>query len=114
MAKGLDRHRARRDTMGFHGKNLARRAKRKCELCEEGGELHTFDTDSDVEPSLDTLVLLCNRCTGLAQGKKEDERTLRFLETTVWAELPVIAILARQVLARVDADWARGTLEMVG
>tara|TARA_R110002096_G_scaffold435826_2_gene663655 strand:+ start:204573 stop:204917 length:345 start_codon:yes stop_codon:yes gene_type:complete len=113
MAKGREKHQARLDAISFQGKDLARRAKRKCEFCEGSGDLRAFDGDEDAEPSLETLVLACERCRAVLGGRKDDERTLRFLETAIWNEEPVIARLAKQMLGSVDADWARGALEMV-
>jgi len=113
MAKGHEKHKARLDAINFHGKDLARRAKRKCELCEEANDLRPYDTKPDDEPELDTLILLCARCRGLADGGDADSRTLRFLEGAVWNEHTHIATVARAVLARVDAQWARDTLDML-
>ncbi len=114
MAKGHQKHQARLDAINFHGKDLARRAKRKCELCEDNDDLRIYDTKPDEEPELETLVLLCARCRKFADGHDPDPRTLRFLEGAVWNEQTHIATLARQLLARVDAQWARDTLDMLG
>ena len=114
MARGYDKHRERLDEIGRLGKNLARRAKRKCELCEATDDLRPHDLDPDSEPTLDTLVLLCERCRAVADGRRDDPRTLRFLEGAVWSEVPAAAGLARTLVAEVDADWARNTLELFG
>ncbi len=114
MAKGLETHRARLEAIQLQGKDLARRAKRKCELCEEGGQLLPYDTAPDDEPSLETLVLLCGRCRAVLEGRKDDARTLRFLEGAVWSEVPIVATVARQMIAEVDAAWARATLDLLG
>jgi hypothetical protein len=113
MAKGLEKHQARHDAINLCGKDLARRAKRKCELCESGDDLRPYDTDPNQEPSLETLVLLCERCRAVADGRVDDPRTLRFLEGTVWAEEVVVATLARAILSSVDSDWARQTMDML-
>lgn len=114
MAKGYDKHRARIDAIALLGKDLARRARRKCELCEQADDLRPYDTAPDDEPSLDTLALLCARCRAVADGRRDDPRTLRFLEGSVWSEVEVVAALARTLLAEVDASWARDTLDMLG
>lgn len=113
MAKGRQKHQARLDAIQLQGKDLARRAKRKCEFCEGDNDLRIFDGDADAEPALETLVLACARCRGALEGQKEDERTMRFLETAIWNEEPVIARLAKEMLGRVDADWARAAMDMV-
>ena len=113
MAKGRQKHQARLDEIQLQGKDLARRAKRKCELCEGSEGLRIFDADEDAEPSLETLALLCERCRAIVGGRSDDERTLRFLETAIWNEEPVLASLAKIALRQVDADWARSALDMV-
>ena len=112
MAKGLEQHRRRQQEISLLGKDLARRANKKCELCESSGSLRPYDTEPESEPQLSTLALLCDRCRDVIGGRKEDPRTLRFLETAVWNEQPQIAALAKAMLAKVDADWARECLAM--
>ena len=113
MTKGRQKHQARLDEIQFWGKDLARRAKRKCELCEGDTDLRIYDGDPDAEPGLATLILACERCRAILDGRSDDERTLRFLETAIWNEEPVIARLAKRMLAEVDAAWAREALDMV-
>ncbi len=113
MARGLEKHQARLQQISLVGKDLARRARRKCELCEASEALHPYDTAPDEEPGLLTLALLCERCIAVAEGRRDDPRTLRFLENAVWSDVPPVALVARQMLATVDAQWARETLEMV-
>ena len=114
MAKGKQKHQARLDEIAFWGKDLARRAKRKCELCAGTDLLRTYDADPDVTPSLDSLALLCQRCRDVLQGSPADSRTLRYLETAIWNEEPILASMAKTMLAKVDADWAREALELIG
>lgn len=114
MAKGLDKHRARQDAIAFWGKDLARRAKRTCELCDGTGDLRPVDTDPDAEPGLETLALACERCREVLAGAEVDPRTLRFLETAIWSEIAPVAELARRMLAAIDEPWARDALEAAG
>ena len=113
MAKGKEKHQARLDAIQLHGKDLARRARSKCELCEEGGELRIHDTDPESAPSLETLLLGCDRCRALIEGRTDDPKTLRFLETAIWSDVPPVAASAREIIKRVDSDWARNALELV-
>ena len=113
MVKGLEKHQKRLQAITFLGKDLARRAKQRCELCGEKNEPRPWETEKSAEPTLENLVLLCVRCRDFAEGKIPDERTVRFLEEAVWNEHPQIATLAKTLLAQVDTDWARRTLEMV-
>ncbi len=113
MARGYDKNQERRDAINLLGKDLARRAKRRCELCDGDNELRPYDTRPDDEPELEALALLCGRCRAIAGGRRDDARELRFLEGAIWHDEPVIAELAKQLLRDVDATWARDTLEMV-
>jgi hypothetical protein len=114
MSRGLDKHRERLDAIAFWGKDLARRAGRKCELCEGTEELRPFDLDADAEPSLETLVLGCDRCRAVLDGGAADPRTLRFLEGVMWTDVAPVAAAARRMLGSIDAEWARDALEAVG
>ncbi len=113
MAAGKQKHQARLDAISLHGKDLARRAKRKCELCEDNHDLRPYDTDPEAGPSLDTLCLLCERCRAVADGRTDDPRTLRFLESSLWSDVQPVAVVARRIAETVDADWARQVLEML-
>ncbi len=113
MVKGFEKHQERLRAIESYGKELARRAARRCELCKENNEPRAWDSAKDEEPSLETLILLCIRCRNFADGKTPDERTLRFLEEAVWNEHPHVAGLAKSLLARVDTDWARRVMDML-
>lgn len=114
MAKGKEKHQARLDAVNLLGKDVARRAGRKCEWCEGAEELLAYDLDPEVEPSLDTVALFCARCRAVDEGRDDDPRTLRFLEGVIWSEVPGIQRRALAALRRVDADWARQSLEAFG
>ena len=60
MAKGRDKHQAYLNALNLLGKDLARRAKSKCELLEISDELRPYDLSAgEEEPSLDHVVLIC-------------------------------------------------------
>ena len=115
MTRGFDKHQARLQAIQLLGKDLARRARSRCEWCEERETLNIYDTTPKEEPSLDAVMLLCARCRALADGEVPAAlRTLRFLEGAVWNETPVVAERAQAALRLVDTAWARNTLEMFG
>lgn len=114
MAKGKEKHQARLAAIALLGKDLARRAKRSCELCEGKGDIRPYDTDPENEPTMDTIALLCERCRAVADGRDDPPETLRFLEGAIWSPFGGVAVTARAVLKRVDADWGRAALEMLG
>ncbi|MCP4804325.1 MAG: phnA protein [Proteobacteria bacterium] len=113
MAKGRDKDQAHKAAVAALGKNLSRRAKSKCELCETGGKLVVTEVAgprpeaAGDDPSEDWAALLCDRCIDLVAGKKVDTSALRFLETAMWSELRPVQILAVRALRTVDTAWAR-------
>ena len=113
MARGREKVEARKHALSLLGKDLARRAQRRCEFCETRDDLRPHDTCPTEDPTLEALVLLCPRCRSLVAGESVDVRECRFLEGAVWSDVPVVAELAKQCLGTIDADWARDTLDMV-
>ena len=114
MAKGKEKHQAHLDAIGLLGKDLARRANRKCELCEGKDDLRAYDTEPQDEPSMDTIALFCARCRAVSEGRVDPPAGLRFLEGAIWSPYPGVAKTARSMLVGVDADWARAAMDMLG
>jgi len=112
LSKGREKIEARKQAIAFFGKALARRASKRCELCETGGSLTPYDTRPKDEPELEHLLLLCDRCHKMMTGSIGDPREYRFLESAVWSETLVVSETAKACLRQVDADWARDTLDM--
>lgn len=117
---GYDKNQERKLAMQDLGKDLARRAKSKCELCENSGlKLQPYEPPPvEDDPSLARTLLLCERCAGAADGGKiGDANEWRFLADIVWTEFApaqVVTIrLLRRLVKEAKADWARDTLEMV-
>jgi len=117
MAKSLEQHKARQQALSLLGKDLARRANSKCELCDaKGVKLGIFEVAPiPDEPSLDHCILICGRCTEQIQKPKlRNSDHWRCLGTAVWSEtLPVqvqAIIMLEQLLAH---DWAIDLKEML-
>ena len=119
MSKGYAKHKARIDAINLLGKDLARRAGSKCELCETGNErLEPWEPPPPPDdPELDRILLLCGRCTlacdGGAMGNAE---SWRFLETVMWTDLPALQVSAIRLLNRLagdGVDWANDAVQTV-
>ncbi|KAK3268992.1 hypothetical protein CYMTET_22539 [Cymbomonas tetramitiformis] len=108
----------RQKALSLLGKDLAKRARSRCELCEGSGA-KLFDTSPKAEPSLDTLLLLCERCTEMntrtdgAYWRGLDDRSVRFLEESVWSEEPIIKSTSLMLLKKVGSEWSKSTVEMI-
>lgn len=117
MAKGLQKHQERVAALNSFGKELARRAKSKCEVCEDAGvPLAVYEVGPEPkEPELEKCVFACERCrTALDEPKKKLEpNEWRTLGNTIWSEVPAVQVAVVRLLRRIapDGDWARESLE---
>ncbi|WP_319371594.1 PhnA protein [uncultured Ilyobacter sp.] len=118
MAKGLDRDRERKSKVLFFGKDLARRSKSSCELCEAKNEkLEIYEVPpATEEPDFDRCMLICEHCKKILNNfNKAGENDLRFLNSAVWSEVPIVKALAIYALRKIrdKYNWAEETLETV-
>ena len=103
---------------GF-GKELARRARSCCELCEKCGvPLRVVEMPpSPREPEIERCLMLCEECESALLEPKQfrSGEHWRCLATTVWSEVPAVQVAAVRLLKRlsVDQDWAREALDGV-
>lgn len=117
MARGKEEHDARTALLNSFGKDLARRAKSKCELCERGGEkLAVFEVPpAPREPSFDRCLLLCGDCFAQAGDPRRFQggEHWRFLAGQAWSENRVVQVMAVRLLKRQAGTqhWAREALD---
>ncbi|MGL5356648.1 MAG: PhnA protein [Cetobacterium sp.] len=116
MAKGLDKYLERNNIVSGFGKNLARRSKSKCELCEATGvKLSVFEVPpSKEEPDYDRCIFLCDNCIDLLKNiKKSKENDFRFLSGSMWSETPIVKATAIHILNEIKGkySWAEELLE---
>ena len=119
MAKGKEAYEARVAELNLFGKDLARRAKSKCELCERGGETLSIVEVPPVpkDPEFEKCVMLCEGCRKAVEEPKQfaPGEQWRFLAQSVWSEFPAVQVLAVRLLRRMEDSqaWAREALETV-
>lgn len=117
MVGGYEKHQARVAAVNLLGKDLARRAKRSCELCTESGvSLSIYEVEPvPTEPDPEHCLMLCETCREqLEQPKKLNPHHWHCLSTAIWSELPVIQVTAVRILRMLDKeDWANDLLEQV-
>ena len=112
-------HEARVAEVNVLGKDLARRARSSCELCEaKGVPLRIFEvTPVPTVPDPERCLMLCQEC----REQVEDARRFRAgehwrgLAQMVWSDLPVVQVVAVRLLRRLSPSlaWAREALESV-
>lgn len=113
MAKGRAKQDAYEEALNWLGKDLARRAKSKCELTGEPGTLSIFDLEGPkVEPDLSHVVLVCPMVVDHLEGRGLDKRNdLHYLETSAWSAEPAIRRATIRILEQINAPWAEEALE---
>jgi protein PhnA len=118
MSKGYDQNQQRHRALTLFGKDLTRRCRSKCELCEVAGEaLSVFEfPPAPAEPEFPRCLFLCDRCREELGGATIalPERW-RCLNNTVWSEIPVVQASAVTLLRRLASDhpWAKELLDQV-
>lgn len=120
MAKGYQANQERVAIIKSFGKELARRSRSKCELCETtGAALSVFEIppESKGDPEVDRCLFLCENCHEQAGNLKRFRpgEHWRCLAQTIWSEIPAVQVLAARMLRR-QADsqhWAQEALDGV-
>ncbi len=118
MARGLERHREHQNALAALGKDLARRARSTCELCEASGvPLHPYEVPpAPAEPELESCVLLCETCREqLDHPPRRDANHWRCLNKSVWSQVTPVQVLAVRMLRELALreTWAAELLEQV-
>ena len=117
MAKGFQENQERVARLAGLGKDLARRARSKCELCEAAGvSLKIYEVPPvPAEPDFDRCLMLCGDCHSAAENPRRFEpgERWRCLAQTIWSEVPAAQVMALRLLRRQAATqpWAREALE---
>lgn len=116
MAKGLLKHQERQAALSLLGKNLARRAKSKCEICEASGVPLSIYEVAPVpsEPDYDYCLMLCETCkTQLENPKRVEPNHWRCLTKSIWSQLPAAQVVSLRQLRKLSEkqDWAIEALE---
>lgn len=116
MAKGYDTHQARLQALQLIGKDLARRAKSKCELTGASGvALRPYEVPPvAADPDLDRTLLISEACHEVLENPKHLKgREWQCLAEVVWSEMPAVQVVAWRLLQELAKreDWAREVLD---
>lgn len=116
MGKGYELHQARKNALQLLGKDLARRAKSKCELTGAAGvSLRPYEVPLVAnEPDLERTLLISEACHEvLERPEKLTGRTWQCLAEVVWSEMPAVQVVAWRMLNELAKreDWAREAIE---
>lgn len=122
MAKGLQKHQERLDALNLLGKNLARRASSKCELCEAAGVSLKIYEVAPVpnEPDMDHCLMTCDTCREQLNHFENKPKLMqadhwRCLGKTVWSTEPAAQVMSVRILRQMSEQypWAAEILEHV-
>jgi protein PhnA len=118
MAKGYELHQARMLALQGMGKDLARRAKSKCEITGAAGvPLRPYEVPPVGEyPDIERTLLVSEECHRvLEHPKRLAGREWQCLAEAVWSEMPAVQVVAWRMLNELAKreDWAREVLEEV-
>lgn len=116
MGNGYEQHQARVNALQAIGKELARRAKSKCELTGAAGvPLRPYEVPPiATEPDPARTLLLSEEChEALKRPEKMAGRGWQCLAEVVWSEMPAVQVVAWRMLHALAKreDWARDVIE---
>ena len=116
MGKGYDTHQARVMALQGLGKDLARRAKSKCELTGVAGvPLRPYEVPPvGADPEIERTLLVSEECIEvLDHPDRLKGRKWQCLAEVVWSEMPAVQVVAWRMLHDLSKreDWAR---EVIG
>tara|TARA_A100001015_G_scaffold321276_1_gene451174 strand:+ start:8406 stop:8807 length:402 start_codon:yes stop_codon:yes gene_type:complete len=118
MSKGLEKYQERQAKLNQIGKDLARRAKSKCELCQMGGvSLRIYElAPLPQDPDLNKAIFICDGCLNwISKPNKINLDRWRILKETVWSEIPAVQVMSIRILSNIgkEQQWASESLENV-
>jgi len=116
MSKGHDANQERLATLNRFGKDLARRAKSKCELSGESGvPLRIYEIPPVKEPEFERCLMLSDevieQLSKPAKTLKPDQ--WRHLAELIWEEEPAVQVMCVRILQFIGKQqaWATEILE---
>lgn len=116
MAKGYDANQERKQSLSRFGKDLARRAKSRCELTQASGVPLVIYEIPPVpkEPDFDRCLLVSEEVSSqLAKPSLLRPDEWRHLSELIWSDVPPVQAMAHRILRHLahDQTWARDLLE---
>lgn len=114
----LKKRTKQRPAAGALGKDLTRRSRGRCELCEGKDDVRPFElVPFPDEPTMERTLMACQRCRGWLDKGDVDPIQATFLSSAVWSEHPAVQLAAaRLVLCADDPSnpWVHDALDAAG
>jgi hypothetical protein len=109
-----------RPQVGVLGKDLTRRSKGRCELCDGRTDVRPFELPPfPTDPDPDRALMACGRCRGWLEASEHapgrvDPVEATFLSTAISSPLPAVRLAAARLLLACDAledPWLQEALD---
>lgn len=118
MSKSAEKHQVRISDLNSFGKDLARRCKSHCELCDTHGVKLVIHEVAPVpkEPALDHCIFICENCNDQIKFPKRLEiNHWHCLHASIWSEVPAVQVMAVLMAKRISdkADFAEELLDQI-
>jgi len=117
MSTGFQGKFHRQNILSRFAKDLVRRSRSKCELCEKSGtrlDVHELLPLKE-EPSAEGCIFICEECQKqIISPKKMIPTHWRCLNHSLWSEIPAVQVMAFRILSRLaktEHHWAEELLE---
>ncbi len=117
MSKGFQGKFHRQNMLSHFAKDLVRRSRSHCELCDKHGvKLDVYELPPlDEEPFLNGCLFICDGCRKqIVEPKKMIPSYWRCLNNALYSEVPAAQVMSFRILkrlAKTDHHWARELLE---
>lgn len=116
MAKGFDENKQRNNDLNLFAKDLVRRSKSKCEICEvKDVSLNIFEVPPvDEQANIDKCVLICDECRKqILKPALIDPNKFRCLNNSIWSDFPAVKVLSAVLLYKLkdNNSWAFDLLD---
>lgn len=116
MSQAHTRHKAHQEELQRMGKDLARRSKSQCELCDASTSLSAYEVPPEPEnPTLETTLFLCDVCKQqIEKPDAIDPNHWYSLQEKVWSEHAVVQVMAWRMLQHLKTEaWAQDLLDQL-
>ncbi len=117
MSTGFQGKFHRQNMLSRLAKDLVRRSRSKCELCEKSGvKLEALELlPLEEEPCVDGSIFICDEChKQIITPKKMIPAHWRCLNNALWSEVPAVQVMSVRILRRLEKSghhWAEELLE---
>ena len=116
MATGYQGKFHRQNMLSRFAKELVRRSRSHCELCDRSGvRLEVFEVaPQEEDPRPEACVFICETCKKqIEHPKKTIPSHWRCLNNALWSEVPAVQVVSYRMLKRLASSqhWAEELLE---